>query len=174
MLVFIHCEALLLFCNLMKKCEDKSWSPAGGKRHQLQQRHQTNVSFSYWKNNQHLKPEGVFFRRLLAKIKSRIGQLKIFKGCQEQNLIKKCYTWPTFLHIKVMTDSDVIIPGLLEFPENREFPGIQSNFPGIFGNLVKAAVFLDFRLLFITFWVQMPILSLFLATLIPYRCNGGP
>ena len=35
--------------------------------------------------------------------------------------------------------SDGIIPGLFEFPENREFPGIQTNFPGIPGNLSKAS-----------------------------------
>ena len=70
---------------------------------------------------------------------------------------------------KALLNSDVIFPGLFKFPENREFPGIQSNFPGNPGNLVQAAVFLDFRVLFIIFWVQMLILSLFLATLIPNR-----
>ena len=35
--------------------------------------------------------------------------------------------------------SDVIFPGLFDFPENREFSGIQSNFPGILGNPLKAA-----------------------------------
>ena len=39
-------------------------------------------------------------------------------------------------------DSDVIFPGLFEFPENREFPGIQANFPGIpgTGNLLKTRI----------------------------------
>ena len=36
--------------------------------------------------------------------------------------------------------SDVIFPGLFYFPENREFPGIQPNFPGIPGNLLIATV----------------------------------
>ena len=39
--------------------------------------------------------------------------------------------------------SDVIFPGLFYFPENREFPGIQSNFPGIPGNLIKAKTIPD-------------------------------
>ena len=42
--------------------------------------------------------------------------------------------------MRIIVGSDVIIPGLFDFPENREFPGIQSNFPGIFGNPVKATV----------------------------------
>ena len=69
--------------------------------------------------------------------------------------------------------SDLIIPGLLEFPENQEFPGIQSNLPGIPGNLLKAAVSFDFSALLIRFWVQMLILSLLLAILIPKRIVKG-
>ena len=39
--------------------------------------------------------------------------------------------------------SDVIFPRLFDFPENREFPGIQSNFPGIPGNLLNTKVSID-------------------------------
>ena len=51
--------------------------------------------------------------------------------------------------LKIIGSSDVINPGLFEFLENREFPGIQSNFPGIPRNLLKAVSF-DFSMLFIT------------------------
>ena len=39
-----------------------------------------------------------------------------------------------------MRCSDVLFPRLWDFPENREFPGIKTDFPGILGNLLKAAV----------------------------------
>ena len=38
---------------------------------------------------------------------------------------------------EMMYTSDVIIPGHFYFPENREFPGIQANFPGIPENSMK-------------------------------------
>ena len=65
--------------------------------------------------------------------------------------------------LSLIKRSDVLIPGLYEFPENREFPGIQPNFPGIPGNLLKVAAFFDFRVLLVKIWVQMLTLSLFLG-----------
>ena len=70
-----------------------------------------------------------------------------------------------------MPSSDVIFPGLFYFPENREFPGIQSNFPGIPGNLLKATVFLIYRELLVKLLVLVLTLSLFSATFIPNECN---
>ena len=57
------------------------------------------------------------------------------------NFLDICNAW----ECTMVLVSDVIFPGLFEFPENREFPGIQSNFPGIPGNLLKAAFFLDLQ-----------------------------
>ena len=44
---------------------------------------------------------------------------------------------------KILKNSDVIFPGLFDFPDNREFPGIQPNFPGIFRNALKTTVSSD-------------------------------
>ena len=44
---------------------------------------------------------------------------------------------------KEILGSDVIFPELFDFPENREFPGIQPIFPGNSGNILKPTVPLD-------------------------------
>jgi len=41
--------------------------------------------------------------------------------------------------LKSVFISDAVFPGFLEFPGIGKFPGIRPNFPGIPGNLKKAA-----------------------------------
>ena len=62
----------------------------------------------------------------------------IIQPSSQDLLDKKCLWWWRCI-------SDVIFPGPFEFPENREFSGIQSNFPGIPGNILKATVSPDLK-----------------------------